>query len=186
MAALRNMVFLAVGAVFATAPLEPYALATPSATTTDLRIVVKKSERKLSLYAGEKLVRTYPVALGPHSAGTKAREGDGATPEGDYFVTHANARSQFHLSLGISYPNATDAARGLSQGLISQSEYAAIVLAIARKERPPQHTRLGGDIFVHGGGLEGDWTKGCIALENKDIEELFANVPPRTPVRILP
>ncbi len=167
---------------------EPLAHATGPGPGTEprLSIVVRKSERKLYLYGGATLLKTYPLALGSHPTGTKRQEGDGATPEGDYYVTHSNARSQYHLSLGLSYPNTSDAKDGLARSLISKAEYDAIASAIDHHERPPQHTRLGGDVFIHGGGISGDWTRGCVALEDKDIEDLFAKVPPRTPVRILP
>ena len=152
-----------------------------------LRIVVKKGARRLFLYddAG-RLVTSYPIALGGQPVGPKREEGDGATPEGEYFVTHGNPHSQFHLSLGISYPNAVDAGIGLARGLISKSERESIAEATEKRRKPPQHTKLGGDIFLHGGGSSTDWTAGCIALENAHIDELFARVPLRTRVTILP
>ena len=160
--------------------------ASPAANAT-VRIVVMKGARTLSLYDGPThLVKTYRVALGAQPTGPKLLEGDGATPEGEYYVTHANPRSKFHLSLGLSYPNAADAARGVARGSITKSEGQAIALAIDQRERPPQHTKLGGNIFVHGGGASTDWTAGCIALESKDIEELFARVPVGARVTVLP
>jgi murein L,D-transpeptidase YafK len=131
-------------------------------------------------------VKTYHVALGSHPTGPKQLEGDGATPEGEYYVTHTNPKSKFHLSLGLSYPNAADAARGVSRGSITKTEGQSIVDAIDKRDRPPQHTKLGGDIFVHGGGASMDWTAGCIALEDKDIDELFASVPVGARVTVLP
>ena len=81
------------------------------------RILIKKGERKLYLYrtenGKERLAKTYQIALGNNPTGTKRRQGDGATPEGDYYITHKNARSKFYLSLGVSYPNVADADRGL-------------------------------------------------------------------------
>lgn len=155
--------------------------------TAAVHIVVNKAARTLSLYDAPKhLVKTYHVALGSQPTGPKQLEGDGATPEGEYFVTHANPKSKFHLSLGLSYPNAADATRGVSRGTITKSEGQAITDAIQRHERPPQHTKLGGDIFVHGGGTEKDWTAGCIALTDGDIDELFARVPVGTPITVLP
>jgi len=153
----------------------------------DFRIVVKKGARRLFLYDGaERVVSSYPVALGGQPVGAKREEGDGATPEGEYFITHGNPRSQFHLSLGLSYPNTVDAGKGLARGLISRGERESIAEAIEQHRQPPQHTKLGGDIFLHGGGTRRDWTAGCIALENADIEELFARVAVRTRVTILP
>ncbi|MBO0722716.1 MAG: L,D-transpeptidase family protein [Blastocatellia bacterium] len=157
---------------------------------TQYRIIVKKSERKLYLYqidsGKEKLVKKYKIALGSSPKGAKTQEGDGATPEGDYYITHKNSRSKYYLSLGLSYPNISDANVGLKKGLIGKPEYQAIVEAINRGEKPPQNTRLGGDIFIHGGGSGNDWTLGCVALENNGIKELFDLLPMKTPVKIIP
>src|SRR5215510_12228730 len=160
------------------------------------RILIKKSERKLYLYSREsgkeRLVKTYQIALGNNPTGAKRKQGDGATPEGDYYITHKNARSKFYLSLGVSYPNIADADKGLKDGLITKAEHQAIVDAIRARAKPPQNTRLGGDIFIHGGGtgklfgLVRDWTLGCVALENEEIKELFEMIPVTTPVRIVP
>jgi murein L,D-transpeptidase YafK len=154
------------------------------------RVLVKKGERKLYVYridnGKEVLLRTYKIALGSTPSGTKRQQGDGATPEGDYFITHKNSRSKFYLSLGLSYPNAIDATAGMKRGLISKTEYDAIVNAINKREKPPQNTKLGGDIFIHGGGIGSDWTLGCVALENEGIKELFDMLPVKTPVKILP
>lgn len=141
---------------------------TPPTTKATLHIVVHKGARTLSLYDGPKhVVKTYRVGLGSQPIGPKLLEGDGATPEGEYRVTHLNPQSRFHLSLGLGYPNAADAARGISRGTITTTEGRSIADAIDRRERPPQHTKLGGDIFIHGGGSSKDWTAGCIALEPK-------------------
>jgi murein L,D-transpeptidase YafK len=150
------------------------------------RIVVFKQKRKLELYADGKLVRTYRVGLGLNPVPPKKRQGDRATPEGDYYVFVRNDKSAFYLSLGISYPNVEDADRGLRDGLISKAQHAAIVSAIKRKARPPQNTALGGDIFIHGNGASSDWTWGCVALEDSDIKELFDAIPVGTPVTIKP
>jgi murein L,D-transpeptidase YafK len=164
--------------------------------TETFSIVIKKSERRLYLYrvdgGRKRLAKAYAVALGSSPVGHKQRQGDGATPEGEYYVTHKNPKSNFYLSLGLSYPNARDAESGLQRGLISRREYEVITAAIKGGGKPPQHTKLGGDIFIHGGGasrllgLRRDWTLGCVALENEDIKELFEIVPVKTPVRIEP
>ena len=153
---------------------------------TDPRIVVLKARRELELYAGDKLIRTYKVGLGLNPIPDKQREGDRATPEGDFYVFTKNPKSQFHLSLGISYPNVEDAERGLKDGLITRAERDAIVRAINRKQGPPQYTALGGLIYIHGRGASSDWTWGCVALENADIEELYRAIPVGTPVTIKP
>jgi len=150
------------------------------------RIVVKKSERKLLLYSGDKLVRTYRVGLGLSPLGDKVREGDRRTPEGNFYIFTKNDKSAFYLSLGLSYPNAAAAERGLRDGLISKSQYDAILAALSARKAPPQNTRLGGDIYIHGNGSGSDWTWGCVALENDDIRELFNLVGVGTPVSIRP
>jgi murein L,D-transpeptidase YafK len=150
------------------------------------RIVVKKAERRLFLYADNKLVRTYRVGLGLSPIGDKVRSGDHRTPEGDYYIFTKNNKSAFYLSLGISYPNVTHAARGLRDGLITKAQYDAIVRANREKRTPLQNTRLGGTIYIHGRGASSDWTWGCVALEDGDIRELFNALPVGTPVTVEP
>jgi murein L,D-transpeptidase YafK len=149
-------------------------------------IVVTKSKRRLDLYSDGALVRTYRVALGLNPVPDKKRQGDRATPEGEFYVFTKNDKSAFYLSLGISYPNIEDAERGLRDGLISRAQHDAIVKAIKRKSTPPQNTALGGDIYIHGNGSSSDWTWGCVALENEDIRELFDAIAVGTPVTIKP
>lgn len=150
------------------------------------RIVVYKKERKLELYSDQTLVRTYRVGLGFNPVADKQREGDGATPEGDFYVFVKNNKSAYYLSLGVSYPNVEDAERGLRDGLITKAQYDAIVDAQKRKVAPPQYTNLGGLIYIHGNGAKSDWTWGCVALENEHMKELFDSVTVGTPVKIKP
>lgn len=150
------------------------------------RIVVKKAERRLFLYDGRKLMRTYRVGLGLSPNGDKVRQGDRRTPEGDFYIFTKNDKSAFYLSLGVSYPNAPHADRGLRDGLISRSQHEAIMRALKLKRAPPQNTALGGDIYIHGRGASSDWTWGCVALEDPDIRELFNAAAVGTPVTILP
>lgn len=149
-------------------------------------IVVSKSKRRLALYSDGALVRTYKVGLGLNPVPDKVRQGDRATPEGDFYVFTKNDKSAFYLSLGISYPNIEDAERGLREKMISRAQHDAIVRAVKRKATPPQNTRLGGDIYIHGNGASSDWTWGCVALENEDIRELFEAVTVGTTVTIKP
>ena len=137
------------------------------------KIIIKKSERKLSLLMGSHVLKTYKVALGSNPIGPKMKEGDGKTPEGLYIIDRHNLNSSFHLSLHISYPPASDRERALRSG-----------------------ARPGGDIMIHGiknglgwiGSLHrlADWTQGCIAVTNKEIEEISASVPDGTPIEIQP
>jgi murein L,D-transpeptidase YafK len=150
------------------------------------KLLVKKGERKLLLYSNEKLVRTYRIGLGLSPVGDKVRAGDRRTPEGEFYVFTKNDQSAFYLSLGLSYPNAPHADRGLRDGLIARGQYEEIMRALRTKKAPPQNTRLGGDIYIHGHGAQSDWTWGCVALENEDIRELFDAVRVGTPVVIEP
>ena len=148
------------------------------ARASDLRaedvagIRVEKAARRLLLLGqGGKVLRTYDgIQLGDAPVGHKQFEGDERTPEGRYVVDHGNPASAYHLSLHISYPDARDTAFAESQG------------------RAP-----GGEIFIHGqpnyllfGRMAGDWTDGCIALSNAEIEELWTLVGDGTPIEVLP
>ena len=152
----------------------------------DPRIVVYKKERKLEFYSDQTLLRTYRIGLGFSPVADKMREGDGATPEGDFYIFVKNNKSAYYLSLGVSYPNAEDADRGLRDGLITKAQHAKILEAIRKKAAPPQYTNLGGLIYIHGHGARSDWTWGCVALENEDIKELYDAVSVGTPVTIKP
>jgi len=153
---------------------------------TNPKLVVRKSERKLEVYDGDKLIKTFSMVLGFTPIGDKEVEGDGRTPEGEFYVFTKNPESRFHLSLGISYPDREDAARGLKQKLITEEEYDEIVKAIDEKRMPPQKTKLGGEIYIHGGGTASDWTDGCVALKDEEITELFNTIPAGTRVTIAP
>ena len=149
-------------------------------------IVVEKAQRKLFFYSGDKLVRTYRIGLGLSPSGDKVRQGDRRTPEGDFYIFTKNDKSAYYLSLGISYPNAIHAERGLRDGLITRTQYDAIMQALNGHKAPPQNTKLGGDIYIHGNGAGSDWTWGCVALEDADIRELFNAVNVGTPITIKP
>ena len=133
------------------------------------QIVVKKADRKMYLVSGKEVVKSYKIDLGNQPFGHKQFEGDGRTPEGLYFIDRFNPRSRYHLSVGISYPSAQDVAN-----------------AAARGQRP------GGDIFIHGLGPEGralnrpDWTAGCIAVTDAEVEDVYAMVRDGTPILITP
>lgn len=148
------------------------------------RIKVVKSKRRLMLYSEGKLVRIYRVGLGLSPVEDKIKEGDRRTPEGTFYVFTKNDKSNYYLSLGLSYPNAEDAERGLRDGLINSDQYNQILAAIRKKIVPPQNTDLGGEIYIHGNGSQSDWTWGCVALDDKDIRELFTAVPVGTEVVI--
>lgn len=150
------------------------------------RLVVRKNARLLHVFDGEKLIKTYEIVMGFAPSGDKEIEGDGKTPEGDFYVFVKNDKSKFYLSLGVSYPGIDDAKRGLAENFISQEEHDAIVEAIGKKRMPPQNTKLGGEIYIHGGGTLTDWTHGCIALRNEEMKELFDTIPVGAQVKIEP
>jgi murein L,D-transpeptidase YafK len=137
------------------------------------KIVILKSARTMTLLSGSKVLKTYKVALGSVPVGAKQVEGDHKTPEGLYQIDAKNAQSQFHLSLHISYPSAADQERARTLG------------------QPP-----GGAIMIHGlarpfaylGPLhrQSDWTDGCVAVTNAEIEEIWKLVPVGTRVEIRP
>lgn len=156
------------------------------ANLTNPKIIVYKAQRQLLLYSGATLLRNYKTALGFDPVTPKSKVKDFATPEGTYYVCVKNPKSQFYLSLGISYPGSKDAERALREGRISKRQYESIVDAEKHKRIPPWNTPLGGTIFIHGGGTGEDWTWGCVALDNKDMRELFAVIPVGTPVIINP
>ena len=146
------------------------------------RLVIDKAARMLHLYVGTCLERSYPVALGRNWAADKAMEGDEATPVGEFYICSKNPRSKFFLSMCLSYPNAEDAERGLATGLVSPEEHGDILAALREKRLPPQHTRLGGEIYIHGQdpsprlGAPKDWTRGCIALDNGAMQHLYDRI----------
>lgn len=135
--------------------------------------MVLKSARTLTLFRDGKVLKVYRVALGTNPVGPKIRQGDGKTPEGLYTISGRNEHSQFHRSLRISYPSAADRERAKKLGV-----------------------NPGGDIFIHGlppqwawvgaAHRQKDWTLGCIAVTNSEIDEIWASVPTGTPVEILP
>ena len=131
------------------------------------QLQVHKADRKLYLLHNDKVLKVYDVALGGQPLGAKEIEGDGKTPEGVYYISHKNPRSTYHLSLGISYPNDKDRANAVLLG------------------KP-----TGGDIYIHGGPIrrttKRDWTAGCIAVSDKQIEEVYSMIKPGTPIFILP
>lgn len=131
------------------------------------QVLVSKSDRKMYLFHNAEVLKEYDVNLGFTPEGHKQFEGDGKTPEGTYYISHRNPKSEFHLSLGISYPNDADRAFAAENG-----------------KRP------GGDIFIHGGPnkrvTKRDWTAGCIAVTDRQIETIYSMVKPGTPIIIKP
>lgn len=151
-------------------------------------IEIWKAQRKMQVRQGGVLVGEYRVALGQDPRRGKEVKGDGRTPVGRYYVSDKNPSSQFHRFLGISYPNAEDAERGYRNGLLDAGQWADIFLANMRGDAPPPYTVLGGRVGIHGFGgrpyVPVDWTEGCIAVSDDEIEVIYDRVPVGTPVII--
>lgn len=131
------------------------------------QLLLFKERRVMHLLHNEQVLRSYNFELGFAPAGPKRVEGDGRTPEGNYLINRRNPNSQFHLSLGISYPDTRDVELARALGM------------------PP-----GGEIFIHGTPRfklgQRDWTAGCIAVTNDEMEEIYAMVRDNTPIIIMP
>ena len=137
------------------------------------QVIVAKSQRTLTLLSQGKVLRTYKVALGGTPVGAKEQQGDHKTPEGHYILDRRNAKSRFYKSIHVSYPNEQDKQRSAQRGVSA-----------------------GGDIMLHGlpngfGWLGAthrnmDWTDGCVAVTNAEIDEIWDLVPDGTPIEIRP
>ncbi len=142
------------------------------------RIVITKEERRLTVYLDETPLKTYPISLGRQPRGDKRNKGDMRTPEGRFYIAQKNPGSEYYRALVLSYPATEDAISGLSNGIISKGERDAIIQANRQFRLPPQSTRLGSWIEIHGPhqqGYTGDWTWGCVALQTHDAtDEIYA------------
>jgi len=137
------------------------------------KVLIEKQARRLTLLAKDEVIKTYKIALGGNPVGPKERQGDNKTPEGTYIIDSRNGNSGFHLSLHISYPNEQDKIRARALGVSP-----------------------GGNIMIHGikngfapvgaSHAETDWTEGCIAVTNQEMEEIYKFVPNGTVVEITP
>ena len=169
---LRTLLLVAVVGMIALGAASYESHPLPADALAD-RVVVEKSARKLTLFRGETPLKSYSVALGRAPEGTKEREGDHRTPEGRYVIDAHKLDSAFHRALHISYPSPADSAAAAQRGV-----------------------KPGGDIMIHGlrnglGWLGAfhrmvDWTAGCIAVTDKQIEEIYRTVPNGTPIEIRP
>jgi murein L,D-transpeptidase YafK len=153
-------------------------------------IVVRKAARRLGLYRGGALVEgaCWEIALAAgYPAGHKTREGDLRTPEG-WYRTSDKPNSSFYGAIAVHYPGVEDARTGERDGAITGRQRAAIEAALAAGMKPPQATALGGEILIHGGGAGSDWTLGCVAVEDAELDVLRARLPAgmATDVLILP
>lgn len=113
------------------------------------RLLVNKAQRRLELWVRRRMVKAYRIQLGLNAHGPKKRQGDRRVPEGTYFICD-HRPSTYYLALWLAYPNEADARRGLDSRLVTPGEYRAILERLASRACPPQGTRLGGDILLHG------------------------------------
>ncbi len=160
-------------------------------TTAPDLLVVYKSARLIQLFEHAKPAQTpdgqlacWKVGLGFQPSGHKTREGDGKTPEG-WYRTSDKPQSNFYGAIAIHYPNTADAQIAVNERRIDKATFTSIRSATERGTKPPQNSPLGGEILVHGGGSTSDWTLGCIALEDAELDMLRAALPKNKAVEIL-
>lgn len=158
---------------FLLALLAPTAEATLTQLPAATEVVVHKAQRRLELWQGSRLLRSYRISLGLNPVGHKQREGDFKTPEGRYILDMRNPRSEFFLSVRVSYPDSRDVARARKAGVAPGG--AIMVHGLPNDPRwPPEHY------------AREDWTDGCIALSNADMMEVWMLVADGTPIDIRP
>lgn len=163
-----------------------------SHTISNIWVHVSKRDQRVYLYEGTRRIMSAPadfgynVLLDKKQRGSQLRRDDWRTPEGTLYVVRKNPDSQFHRALVLNYPTAEDARRGLENGLISAEEHRAIVEAQKTLAVPPMDTALGGMIEIHGQGTGAarNWTRGCVAIHNRDLRKMWNRVEIGTPVLI--
>jgi len=168
---------------------------TPALASEKIEVVIDRSEHKLIVKKEGTTLRTFKVALGSGGRKAKLHEGDHKTPKGTYRISKVRDSQRFHMFLQLDYPNMDDAKRALKNHTITRQEYRKILEAHNYGRLPPQNTALGGAIGIHGIGHEtkdkleihqvADWTQGCIALRNDEVEELSRFIHVGTTVTII-
>lgn len=160
----------------------------------DMVVLVEKSANKMTVFYQGKPLKSFLCVSGVNAQGDKQRQGDNRTPEGKFFITDKERLNDHpYLGkkwLGLSYPDPIHAQKGIDNNLINLNQYQKIIQANAQKVQPPQNTALGGWIGIHGGreDLTKDkinWTEGCLALQDSDLEELYNMVQYGTTVIIV-
>ncbi len=177
---LRRAAFALLGAaLFAAGAAHPETAPAPVLHAVSLaqmpvvtRVVVRKGERRMDLMNGEQVLRSYRVSLGLQPQGPKEREGDFRTPEGRYHLTRRNPRSDFFLSIQVSYPSERDLQRARANGWEPGGAIMIHGMPNRLKHDPDYYTR--------------DWTDGCIAVSNSDMLEIWLFTDNNTPIDILP
>ena len=161
---------------------------------TNVWLRISKSSQTLFVYRGQHLIERIPTDLGYNFFSDKERRGSLAdpdhwrTPEGEFYVAGKNAQSRYHKAFVLNYPNGEDAERGFEDGLITKEQFDAITAAERRFDMPPMNTALGGWIEIHGNGTgtRTNWTQGCVAIQNVQMDRLWDIIEIGTPVLITP
>ena len=153
-----------------------------AAAASPYTVEISKSDRTMVVKQNEEVIMHYNISHGRGGKGTKIRAGDNKTPIGSYRAIDFKSNSKFHFFIQLNYPNPLDAWRGYTNEVITATEFKQIVMAYKRRSLPPQNTGLGGYIGIHGIGWTTDeksriheahnWTEGCIAVTNEEINEL--------------
>lgn len=170
-------------------------LSTTASATQDIELIVIRSQHQLLVVQNDVVLHSFRSAFGSGGRKAKLQRGDHTTPKGIYRIKKIRDSARFHLFLQLDYPNISDAIDGLESELINETEYNAILDAHIAGVLPPQNTRLGGAIGIHGIGHEtqdrieihqiADWTQGCIALRNHEVEIVKNYIKMGTQVQII-
>jgi murein L,D-transpeptidase YafK len=160
----------------------------------NLRIVVDRSSYRLELYSGNVFIKSYKTVFGKNPGKIKSAADDLVTPIGEYIICAIDNNNKYHKYLQLNFPNEKDAAEALKRGYINQNEFEVIMNSVEKNVCPPNSTRLGANIGIHGIGdydiifrnlpFTFNWTNGSIAISNKNIDELSSIVKIGTPVKI--
>jgi murein L,D-transpeptidase YafK len=166
----------------------------PYAQASEYQILISKKNNELIVEKAGEVVKKFHIASGKGGKGTKRRQGDSKTPLGVYRISKFKKSSRFHYFIQLDYPNLIDAWYGYKNKTIDSKDFKRIASAYKKREAPPQDTKLGGFIGIHGLGIENEekltihqeinWTEGCIALTNNEINDLRKFVDVGTPVII--
>ncbi len=160
----------------------------------DVSLIVDRKNYRIELYADKVFVKSYKAVFGKNSGILKSSAHDNVTPIGNYLVCGMDSSSRYHKFIHLNYPNERDAAEALKQSYINQDEFNAILLADKKNECPPEETKLGSLVGIHGIGTYNiifknlpftfNWTNGSVAVSNESIDELYSVVKIGTPVKI--
>lgn len=191
---MRLFIILCLFIVLPLPALAQQVAGTAHATNAEYRLEVDKSRSELLVKRDDIVVKRYRAATGRGGQGTKRAKGDRKTPIGVYRIVDFKDDSDFHFFMQIDYPNLLDAWYGYKNELIDASEFRQITTAVKNNQKPPQDTALGGQIGIHGIGemnnekreihIRENWTAGCVALTNDEINELRQYVTIGTPIVI--